>query len=120
MQDETHTEGHRLTQLSVPSKRGFERRTVGVPCRLSFTLKHMRDVRVVFAITQDISRGGALLQLREPMGEVRYLNIEFAPRTPAVPAIVRRHAECAIGCEFLEPMSAERFLQVLALAESRA
>ena len=110
--------GHDLTRLSVSDKRSFERHAVGIACRLSYFRTGIRKVRTLFAVTIDLSRGGALLQLHEPCPELEYFNIEFAPADRPVGAVARRTNATEVGCEFLEPLSAERLIEVLSRARS--
>lgn len=112
--------GHKLTRIGGSEKRNFERRTVRLPCRISFALTGLRELQVVFGMTRDVSQGGALITLQKPVPGLQYFNVEFRRGLRARAALVRRANECEIGCELLEPFSLDDFLDLISTADRSA
>ena len=104
---------HRLTQLSAMEGRQFERHNVSLPCRMTYTMQHMRGVRTVFALASNLSRSGVLLITQNSVGDMQYVAIELSPGAAPDPAVVRRRRDNELGCEFLTPLSARRFTELL-------
>ena len=111
---------HRLTRLSAGTGRGFERHAVSLPCRISFTVQHMRGVQTMFALVSNLSRSGVLLVAQRAVGDLPYVAIEFTPGAPPDPAVVRRRQDNQLGCEFLTPLTARRLAELVHISVERA
>lgn len=109
--------GHRLTRLEREA-RAHERHPFAVPCRLTFALRGMHDLRTVIARTRNVSRSGVLLAVERPLGDVPFLAVELAPGERALQCVVRRVNGLEIGAEFLEPLEASDLIALLHLANA--
>ena len=104
---------HKLTKLTVAEGRGFERHDVSLPCRVTFTAQHMRGLQTLFALARNLSRSGVMLVTQSPVAGIDYIAVELAPGEPAHPAVVRRARGTELGCEFMQPLTAEALMRLL-------
>ena len=111
---------YELTRLRAAEGRGFERHAISLPCRMTFTVHHLRGVESLFAVASNISRSGVLLVAQRAIGPVQYIAVELAPRAPPHPAVVRRNTGNTLGCEFLTPLTARQLTELLHGARERS